>query len=144
MRIRSVLTIIIGTMIVATTTVHAADRKIATAPPEFLKMTNPNDMDDLDKKFLKKAKKLYKRKCKKCHGSKGKGDGSAADDMDIKPTAFNKAGYMDSRKDGQLFWILKKGSEGSEMEAFGPGTDANWSDEEMWSVLTYIRKEFTK
>ena len=145
MKMKSMISFAIGIILVATTMVtHAADRKMATAPADFLKMTNPNDMDDLDKKFLKKAKKVYKRKCKKCHGSKGDGKGSAADDMEIKPTAFNKAGYMESRKDGQLFWILKKGSEGSEMEAFGPGTDANLSDEEMWSVLAYIRKEFTK
>ena len=144
MKIRSVLAFVIGIILVATTTVHAADRKIATAPPEFLKMTNPNDVDDVDKKFLKKAKKLYKRKCKKCHGSKGDGKGSAADDMEIKPTAFSKAGYLKSRKDGQLFWILKNGSKDSEMEAFGPGTDANLSEEEMWSVITYMRSNFTK
>ena len=144
MKIRSILAFVVGIVLVATTTVQAADRKIATAPPEFLKMTNPNDLDDLDKKFLKKAKKLYKRKCKKCHGSKGNGKGSAADDMEIKPTAFNKAGYMKSRKDGQLFWILKNGSKDSEMEAFGPGSDANLSDEEMWSVITYMQSKFSK
>ncbi|MDH5189642.1 MAG: c-type cytochrome [Gammaproteobacteria bacterium] len=145
MKIKNLIYYSVGiTLVAASMVTHAADRKIETAPPEFLKMSNPNDVDDVDKKIMKNAKKLYKMKCKKCHGSDGDGKGSAADDMEVKPTAFNKPGYLKTRKDGQLFWILKKGSKGSEMEGFGPGTDANLSDEEMWGIITYMRSEFTK
>jgi mono/diheme cytochrome c family protein len=63
--------------------------------------------------------------------------------MEIKPTAFNEPGYLASRKDGQLYWISLEGSEGTDMEPFGPGTDANYSEEELWQVITYIRSSFT-
>ena len=51
---------------------------------------------------------------------------------------------MEDRKDGQLFWIIKAGSKDTEMKAFGPGTDVNLSDEEMWKLVAYMRKAFTK
>ena len=120
------------------------EHKTATAPAEFLEMTNPYDVDDVDEDFLKSAKKIYKRKCKKCHGTDGDGKGSSAEDMEIQPTAFNEPGYLANRKDGQLYWISLEGSEGTEMEAFGPGTDTNLSEEEIWQVITYIRSSFTK
>jgi len=122
----------------------AGDHKIPTAPADFLAMTNPfaEDMDDA--KLMKKAGRLYKRKCKKCHGAKGNGKGSSAADLEIKPPAFNAPGYMDSKKDGQLFYILSNGgSEDAEMNPYGPGSDANLSDERMWKLITYMRAKFT-
>jgi mono/diheme cytochrome c family protein len=123
---------------------NAGGHEIPTAPADFLVMENPfaEDMDDA--KLIKKAGRLYKRKCKKCHGGKGNGKGSSAADLEIKPPVLNAPGYMDSRKDGQLFYILSKGgSEDAEMNAYGPGTDANLSDERMWKLITYMRAKFT-
>ena len=95
-------------------------------------------MDDIDEGFLKKVGKLYKRKCKKCHGTEGDGKGSAADDMEIEPTAFTAPGYLKSRVDGQLYWILEKGSANTEMKAYGPGTDVNLSRKSCGnSLLSY-------
>lgn len=103
------------------------------APAEYLAMENPIDLDDVDDKFLKKVGRLYKSKCKKCHGAEGDGKGSAADDMVLKPTVLNAPDYLENRKDGQIFWIMKEGSKGTEMKPFGPGTDVNLSEEELWS-----------
>lgn len=121
----------------------AGTHKTPVAPAEYLAMENPIDMDDVDAKFMKKVKRLYKSKCKKCHGMEGDGQGSAAADMVLKPTAFNTPGYFE-RKDGQLFWIIKEGSKGTEMKAFGPGTDVNLSDEEMWKLIAYMRTKFAQ
>ncbi|MBF0445874.1 MAG: cytochrome c [Magnetococcales bacterium] len=118
---------------------------IQTAPAEFLEMENPYDPEDVEKKFLKKAGKIYKRKCKKCHGTEGDGKGTAAADIqDPKPTAFNVSGYMEGKKDGQLFWIIKDGSANTEMKNFGPGSDVNLSEDEIWKVITFMRSAFTK
>ncbi|MCK5877135.1 MAG: c-type cytochrome, partial [Candidatus Marithrix sp.] len=87
--------------------VIAADHVTPTAPADYLAMESSVDMDDVDDDFLKKSKRLYKSKCKKCHGMEGDGQGSAAEDIEIKPTAFNVEGYMAGKKDGQLFWIMK-------------------------------------
>lgn len=116
--------------------------KTPVAPAEYLAMENPIDLDDADAKFLKKVGRLYKSKCKKCHGTEGDGKGSAADDMVIKPTAFNVPGYLENAKDGQLFWITKNGSKGTEMKAFGPGTDVSLSEEELWKLVAFIRVKF--
>ncbi|MDH5748117.1 MAG: c-type cytochrome [Rhodospirillales bacterium] len=107
-------------------------------------MKNPIDAGQVDKTFLKKTARLYKRKCSNCHGENGDGKGSKAEFFQIKPAAFSKPGYLKQRKDGQLFWILKNGSPGTEMEAKGPGSRDNFSEEELWSLIVYIRSAFTR
>ncbi len=122
---------------------NAGGHEIPTAPDEYLKMENP--YAEADEDVLKAAGKLYKRKCKKCHGSKGDGKGSSAADLEIKPPDFTKPGYLAGIKDGQLYWVLLKGgSEEAEMEAYGPGTDANISEDDLWKLVTYIRTNFSK
>jgi len=122
----------------------AEKHKMPTAPDEYLEMENPY-ADEVDDELLKSAGKLYKRKCKKCHGTKGDGKGSSAADLEIKPNDFTEPGYLAGIKDGQLFWImLKGGSEEAEMEAYGPGTDANISEDDLWKLVTYIREKFSR
>ena len=79
----------------------------------------------------------------KCHGVEGDGQGSAAEDIEIKPTALNAPGYMDDKSDGQLFWIMLVGSEGTEMEGFGPDSDTGLSEEKLWELVSYMRATFT-
>jgi len=126
----------------AAASVMAQDHVTPTAPADYLAMENPFEADDED--VLKAAKRIYKRKCKKCHGTAGDGKGSAADEIEIKPTAFNVSGYFEEKKDGQLYWILEKGSEDTEMEGYGPGTDTNLSEEEMWKLITFIRATYSE
>ena len=40
--------------------------------------------------------------------------------------------------------IVEQGSEGTEMEPYGPGTDTNLSEEEMWMLVTYMRSAFSE
>ena len=139
------LILALGAATFVLTTAQAADpHKTPVAPAKYLSMENPIDVDDLEGRTLKKVKRLYKSKCKKCHGTDGDGKGSATEDMVLKPMDFTVPGYMESRKDGQLFWIISAGSKDTEMKAFGPGTDVNLSDEEMWKLVAYMRKAFTK
>ena len=144
MKVLNIFTTIIGAAFLLSATVASAGgHKTPTAPGDYLAKTSPYSVDDMDE-FKKAAKKIYKQKCKKCHGKKGDGKGSGAEDMDPMPTAFKASGYLKGRKDGQLFWIIEKGSEGTEMNAFGPGSDTNLSEDEIWKVITYIRSKFTK
>ncbi|MBF0456245.1 MAG: cytochrome c [Magnetococcales bacterium] len=142
MKIFSTLSIL-GLVVFLTVPALAGSRVIPTAPAEFLEMENTYDPEDVEAKFLKKAGKIYKRKCKKCHGTDGDGNGTAAADMKVKPTSFTESGYMENRKDGQLFWIIRDGSPDTEMKAFGPGTDVNLSEDEIWRVITFMRNAFT-
>ncbi|HBO83939.1 MAG: hypothetical protein A2073_03740 [Deltaproteobacteria bacterium GWC2_42_11] len=83
------------------------------------------------------------KKCKKCHGETGDGKGSGAKDLEIKPKAFTKD-YLSNRSDGQLFWIIEKGSANTDMEAFGPGSETNISKDDTWKVVTFIKEKFGK
>lgn len=118
----------------------AAEHQTPTAPADYLSKKSPK----MSKKDVEKGEKTYKKKCKKCHGSKGDGKGSSADGLRVAPTAFNAPGYLKGRQDGQLYWIIEKGSQGTDMEAYGPGTDKNLSEKKIWQVIGYIRHEFTK
>ncbi|MDH5766341.1 MAG: c-type cytochrome [Gammaproteobacteria bacterium] len=143
MKVPYKFTFVVGAIFVLSATVVSAGKyKTPVAPADYLAKTNPYSVDDLDE-FKKATKKIYKGKCKKCHGSEGDGQGSGAEDMDPMPTAFNAPGYLKGKKDGQLFWIIEKGSDGTEMSAFGPGSEANLSEEEIWKLITYIRSKFT-
>ena len=144
MRMARLLLAGLATSVIGMAAVHAeGGHQIPTAPDEYLKMENP--FAEADEDLLKYAGKIYKRKCKKCHGTKGDGKGSSAADLEIKPPDFTKPGYLAGIKDGQLYWILLKGgSEEAEMEAYGPGTDANLSEEDLWKLVTYIRETFAK
>ncbi len=141
-----VFAVVLSFALFASGTVIAAEEEhqIPVAPQEFLDMENPNDEDDVDEDFLKKAGRYYKTKCKKCHGPEGDGKGSASAEIEIKPTAFNAPGYLESRSDGQLFWVTLNGSEGTEMKAFGPESDAGYSEERIWQLVSFIRASFTK
>jgi len=142
MKLSTILCAVPAIVFLAAAPVAAQDHKTPTAPADYLAMENPFDADDED--VLKAAKKIYKRKCKKCHATNGNGKGSASDDLEIKPPAFNAPGYFEERKDGQFYWILEKGSEGTEMEAYGLGTDTNLSEEDMWKLITFMRTMFSE
>lgn len=142
MKISTVLCAVPAIVSLTAVSVMAQDHVTPTAPAEYLAMENPYELDDED--VLKAAKRIYKRKCKKCHGTAGDGKGSAADEIEIKPTDFTTAGYFEKKKDGQLYWMIELGSEGTEMEAYGPGTDVNLSEEEMWKLVTFIRATYSE
>lgn len=135
------LVVAVGIGMMAALPVMAAEHTTPTAPKDYLDMKNPLKEN---KDVLEKGGKVYEKKCKKCHGEKGDGKGSGADKLEIKPVAFNKPGYLKGRADGQLFFITEKGSANTDMESFGPGSDTNLSKDDIWSVITYIRKTFTK
>jgi len=144
MKAVSVLAFILSLVLFTTTTVVAGEEhKLPTAPAEYLDMVSPVNYEELDENFFKQTGKLYKRKCKKCHGEKGDGKGSKAEFFIIKPAAFSTPGYLAQRKDGQLFWIMMNGSEGTEMEPVGPYSDVGLSEEQIWNLIAYLRRTFT-
>jgi len=144
MKIKLIQSLLLGVVFSTATLSTAFAHETPTAPADWLAKKSIYTEDDIDDAFLKKAKKLYKRKCKKCHGPKGDGKGSAASDLEIKPPKFNAAGYMADRKDGQFFWILMNGSEGTDMEPYGPESDVGLSEEKLWQLIAYLRSAFTK
>lgn len=88
--------------------------------------------------MIEKGKTLFNGKafCRACHGADGKGLGP---DLQLKgplPRNFTDQAWQKARTDGELIWILKNGSPGTDMAPFIPLV---LTEEEAWQVLLYVR-----
>jgi cytochrome c553 len=105
------------------------------APDEFLKMKNPLEPN---RDVVEKGKALFQYEaqptaCKVCHGSLGNGLGIMPN-LNPKPRNFTCKKTMGEITDGQMFYIITHGSQGTPMPAF-----LSLSDEQVWQLITYIR-----
>lgn len=83
-----------------------------------------------------KAIFLGKAFCATCHGRDGRG---LADIQGLRgklPRNFTDQMWQAARTDGELFWILKNGSPGTDMAPFIPLV---LTEEEAWQVLLFVR-----
>ncbi len=89
-----------------------------------------------------KGKEVYENSCAHCHGTEGRGDGSAAENLLPKPRDFTRGLYkIRSTESGQLptdqdlFDIITEGMPGSSM----PGWETSLSADDRWEVVAYIK-----
>jgi len=87
---------------------------------------------------VEKGKHIFEGKafCVTCHGRDGKGLGNIPGLRGKLPRNFTDKTWQAARTDGELFWILKNGSPGTDMASFVPLV---LSEEEAWHVLLYVR-----
>jgi mono/diheme cytochrome c family protein len=116
--------------------VCAQQRKTAKAPDEFLGKMNPlpasaSAIQAGKTLFLKTAQPVA---CVMCHGEQGDGKGPMGAALVPPPRNFTCGTMMKDIPDGQMFWIIKNGSQGTGMMAF-PGL----SDEQVWQLIHYTR-----
>jgi mono/diheme cytochrome c family protein len=79
------------------------------------------------------GKTLYATHCKSCHGTKGKGDGPKAAQLDTESGDFTKASFQ-SQTDGSLFYKTVKGRK--DMPSFKTKIpDPN----DIWGIVNYMR-----
>ncbi len=93
------------------------------------------------KERIATGKKIYEGKayCWACHGLevvKGSGQGRVVQSGDKPPTNFADAAWQAARTDGEIFWILKHGSHGTDMSSYMP---LYVSEEDAWAIVTYLR-----
>ncbi|HBH80414.1 MAG TPA: cytochrome C, partial [Nitrospira sp.] len=81
--------------------------------------------------FLRTAQPIA---CVMCHGEQGDGKGLMGGALVPPPRNFTCGEMMSEIPDGQLFWIIKNGSPGTGMTAFG-----GMPDEQVWQLIHYIR-----
>lgn len=83
------------------------------------------------------GKKIYEGKgtCFNCHGMRGRGDGPGGSTLNPSPRNFRHRGMWHHRSEGEIFWVIKHGIEGTGMIPFG----GLLSDEEIWTVIQYER-----
>ena len=112
-------------------------RQIVQAPEKFQKLKNPlepsrDNILEGENLFHYKAEPT---KCKVCHGPTGNGLGMMAQSVGAMPRNFTCSETMKDIPDGQLFWIIKNGSQGSGMPPF----KLFLTDKQVWQLIYYIR-----
>jgi cytochrome c2 len=111
-------------------------RKTGTAPDEYLKLQNP--LETTPQSILA-GKTLFQMDakpsaCRICHGISGDGLGVLFKRVKPKPRNFTCFQTMDDLPDGQLFWVIKNGSPGTEMPSF-----SYLEDDQVWQLILYLR-----
>jgi mono/diheme cytochrome c family protein len=93
---------------------------------------------DATSENIEKGKALFQGKafCATCHGRDGRGLGDIPGLRGKLPRNFTDQAWQAARADGELFWILKNGSPGTDMAPFIPLV---LTEEEAWQVLLYVR-----
>ncbi|MCH7623509.1 MAG: c-type cytochrome [Nitrospinae bacterium] len=72
--------------------------------------------------------------CKICHGLTGNGFGMMAPGLNPPPRNFACAESMKEIPDGQLFWVIKNGSQGTGMPAYPELTE-----KQIWQLVLHLR-----
>ena len=100
----------------------------------------PDDSEEAEK--IAAGKEVYEKSCAHCHGTEGRGDGSAAENLLPKPRDFTSGLYkIRSTEGGQLptdqdlFDIITKGMPGSSMPEWETALSAN----DRWELVAYIK-----
>ena len=99
-------------------------------PDKYKNMANPVKSDATS---IATGKELYTTHCKSCHGTKGKGDGPKAAQLDTESGDFTKSAFQ-SQTDGAIFYKTSEGRK--DMPSFKKKiADQN----DIWAVVNYMR-----
>ena len=82
---------------------------------------------------LTNGKRIYKDKCLKCHGEKGKGDGPKADTLEKKPADYTDKAFMAKFTDDKLKEEVLEGKPPM------PSFKGKLTDKALDDVIAYIR-----
>ncbi len=99
-------------------------------PPEAAALVNPTKSTP---QGLAMARKMYGYDCAMCHGANGNGKGELVDSMKLTLKDYTDRASLQSRTDGELFYIIQKGS--------GPmtGEGDRQKPAEIWNMVTLVR-----
>ena len=99
-------------------------------PDKYKNMANPVKSDATS---LATGKELYTQHCKSCHGTKGKGDGPKAAQLDTECGDFTKPEFK-KQTDGELFYKTLEGRK--DMPSFKKKIA---DQDDIWAVVNYMR-----
>lgn len=102
-------------------------RLAPAARPENLSAAAPAD--------AAAGRTVYEQSCISCHGTTGRGDGSAGWALDPRPADFTQP-HFEEHSDAELASTISDGVPGTGMPAFG----SQLSDQQIRDVITYLRQ----
>ena len=116
----------------------AENRTIHPAPPgEFVGLANPvpNTPEN-----VMMGKGLFAAFCSPCHGPKFNGNGPASDGFNPPPANFVDPGTIAQLQESYLFWRIKKGGVGLNVEGHPwksamPRWEVELPDEWIWKII---------
>jgi len=116
----------------------AENRTIHPAPPgEFVGLANPvpNTPEN-----VMMGKGLYAAFCSPCHGPKFNGNGQASDGFNPPPANFVDSGTIAQLQESYLFWRIKKGGVGLNVEGHPwksamPRWEVELPDDWIWKII---------
>ncbi|MEI7735598.1 MAG: c-type cytochrome [Ferruginibacter sp.] len=124
------LTAVLFTIALFAFATKTMDQKPWPVPDAFKTKANPLKGDAAS---VAKGKELYKQHCVSCHGTKGKGDGPKAEQLDTECGDFTAAAFQ-SQTDGAIFYKTSEGRK--DMPSYKKKIpDAN----DIWAVVNYLR-----
>ena len=85
------------------------------------------------------GKKLYTTYCSSCHGERGKGDGTAAASLPVKPADHTNGAAMNKLSDKFLVDIITKGGSAVGKASFMPSWGGALNDGQIKDIVAYIR-----
>jgi mono/diheme cytochrome c family protein len=101
--------------------------------------------DDPEKfqEHLAKGRDIYYQNCFFCHGDAMQGDGHLAYGLDPIPTNFQDSATIGMLQESFLFWRIAKGGrglpdEGAPWASAMPAWEDFLSEDDIWSVITYL------
>ena len=114
------------------------NRTIHPAPPgEFVGLANPvpNTPEN-----VMMGKGLYAAFCSPCHGPKFNGNGAASDGFNPPPANFVDPGTIAQLQESYLFWRIKKGGVGLNVEGHPwksamPRWEVELPDDWIWKII---------
>ncbi len=119
--------IALGLGLVAVVAMAASDEW--KAPARAARKPNPVPVDA---KSLESGKAAYLKECNSCHGPEGKGNGSAAANLEKPPGDLSNPRMWD-QTDGALYYKITEGRKPM------PSFEKLLTDEQRWQVINYIR-----
>lgn len=133
-------------------------RETERAPDTYYVRTNPlpGTVENLERGRLLYQRDARPAPCASCHGADGGGQGPAGRDLVPPPRNFTCADTMRRIPDGQLYWVIERGSgtfhlparqAAQEIERPGRGTRftamrayrEDLSETDIWQIIMYIR-----
>ena len=118
------------TLAVLAFTTKTMDQKPWPVPDAWKNKANPLKGDAAS---VATGKTLYNQHCKSCHGSKGKGDGPKAAQLDTESGDFTLAAFQ-NQTDGSIFYKTSEGRR--DMPSYKKKIpEAN----DIWAIVNYMR-----
>ena len=113
------------------------NRTTPDAPEKYSGLKNPLEVT---KKRMGKGEVLYMdtaqpMQCLHCHGARGDGTGELGLQANPPARNFTCAETMKNISDGQMFWAIKNGIEGTAMPAY-----PDLADWQIWVLVHYVRQ----